>query len=64
MYKPTCDFCVHFWQETLTDVQTCNLCENMEYFEYDKRVAEYVPPYLEPISDEDLAEINAFIATL
>jgi hypothetical protein len=36
----------------------------MEYFEYDKRVVEYKLTYLEPISDEDLAEIDAFIATL
>lgn len=64
MYIPTCEYCVHVLPETLTDVQTCNLCENMKYFEYDKRVAEYVPPYLEPISDEDLAAMDVFIATL
>lgn len=64
MYIPTCEYCVHVWQETTNDVQACNLCEHMEYFEYDKRITEYVPPYLEPISEEDLAEIDAFIATL
>jgi hypothetical protein len=40
------------------------MCENMEYFEYDKRIAKYVPPYLEPISEEELAAMDAFIATL
>lgn len=64
MYEPTCDFCVHFWQETTNDVQACNLCDNMEYFEYDKRVAEYVPVGYEPLSEEELAAMDAFIATL